>query len=193
MVGVRGSISKILFPIYERCAELETDAFWKQFFSDLSKGKTPRTLFISQNGDIYKYRKASKLLVSSSKSPEEIIADSKSVLSRVIGKTSEKLIPIEPIIYDKWNSVRKKSMKDFFILEYVDSQIKNCGISLREAKIMYKKILSMTNLGLCSIDFRDGHVTDIRESQSQICSPQPQEKANSGYLITNFWRSRKSW
>jgi len=84
MVGVRGSISKISFPVYERCSELETEPFWKQFFSDLSKGKTPRSLFIAQNGDIYKYRKASKLLVSSSKSPEEIITDSKSILAKVI-------------------------------------------------------------------------------------------------------------
>jgi hypothetical protein len=190
---VRGSISKILFPVYERCSEIETDAFWKQFFSDLSKGKTPRSLFISQNGDIYKYRKASKLLVSSSKSPEEIITDSKSILARVIGKTSERLIPLEPIIYDKWNSVRKKSMKDFFILEYVDFQMKNYGISFKEAKMMYKKILSMTNLGLCSIEFRDGHVIDVKELESQICLPQPQEKTNPGYLMANFWRSKKSW
>jgi hypothetical protein len=194
MVGVRGSISKISFPVYERCSELETEPFWKQFFSDLSKGKTPRSLFIAQNGDIYKYRKASKLLVSSSKSPEEIIADSKSSLARVIGKTSEKLIPLEPITYDKWNSVRKKSMKDFFILEYVDSQMKNDGIPLKEARTMYRKILSMTSLGLCSIEFENGRVVNVKELESQQSSaPQQQEKANPDYLIANFWRSKKSW
>jgi len=192
--GVRGSISKVLFPVYEKCSELENDPFWKQFFSDLSKGKTPRSLFIAQNGDVYKYRKASKLLVSSSKTPEEIIADSKSILAKVIGKTSEKLIPLEPVVYDKWNSVRKKSMKDFFILEYVDFKMKDCGISLKDAKMLYKKILSMASLGLCSIEFKDGHVVDVKELELQSSAPQFQEKtANSGYLMANFWRSKKSY
>jgi hypothetical protein len=199
---VRGSISKIMFPVYERCAELESDPFWKQFFSDLSKGKTPRSLFISQNGDIYKYRKASKLLVSSSKTPEEIITESKSVLARVIGKTSDKIVPLEPIIYDKWNSVRKKSMKDFFILEYVDSQMKNdeSGMTLKDARMLYKKIISMTNLGLCSVEFKNGRVTGIKESIPTNTANTTTTTANSqekqpltGYLVANFWRAKKSW
>ena len=85
-------------------------------------------------------------------------------------------------------------MKDFFILEYVDSQMKNSELALKDARMLYKKIVSMTNLGLCSIEFKNDHVTGIKEfksSQSQLTLQENQPII--GYLVANFWRSKKSW
>ena len=43
---MRGSIAKLTFPIYEKCAHLVNDEFWCQIFKDLSVGKSPISILI---------------------------------------------------------------------------------------------------------------------------------------------------
>ena len=85
-------------PIYGKCAELETNMFWRQFFLEASQGRTQRSLFIDSNGNIYKFnkRKNQKPLLSiDEKSPEEIINGAKEFLSKIIGKSGRELLPQE--------------------------------------------------------------------------------------------------
>ena len=69
----------LIFPIYLQCSEIEADSFWKQFFLHLSFGPSPRCLFISTDGNIFKLDQK-KPLVLKDKKPEEIINEAKAGL-----------------------------------------------------------------------------------------------------------------
>jgi hypothetical protein len=52
-------LSHVVYPIYEKCAEIETEIFWKQLLFNF-QGNTPRSLSITKEG-IYKcIRKSTK-------------------------------------------------------------------------------------------------------------------------------------
>lgn len=45
---IRGK-KELLYPIFEECSNLITDEYWKSFYEDLSFGKTPKCLYISND------------------------------------------------------------------------------------------------------------------------------------------------
>ena len=49
---IRGSIAKVLYPVFIDCAQFESDPFWKDFYLNLSKGKTVRSLSVSKKWNI---------------------------------------------------------------------------------------------------------------------------------------------
>src|ERR1700690_3860665 len=49
-VRIRGK-KEVLYPIFEECSNIVSDEYWKSFYDELSYGKTPKSLYIS-NGTI---------------------------------------------------------------------------------------------------------------------------------------------
>jgi hypothetical protein len=213
---VRSKYSRISHPIYERCSEIEQNRFWKQFFLDLSHGKVPRSLFIMPNGNILKYKKSVELVSilddSGAPKPAHVLAsDVKDALKCVgIGPYKEnKLEQRKAIAYDRWNSIRKKFVKDFYILLFAS----NLQGSIVERQMAYQRICRALTLGIITnqdIEFRHGEIENINikdldfllestdislrgeiEDKLEKCFRKNSPSIPKGfYLMENFWKSR---
>jgi hypothetical protein len=187
---MRNSIAKLLFPVWNQCAELEHEEFWRQLFNNFSVGKSPRSLSISGKGEIYKFTKPPtkpKLLISISTQPEKIITDSKKILSKIIGKQTETLLPISVPVYKSWNSIRKRNIREILILEYLSGMLQHK--SIKELRILYKMYLSYLDLGIACVDFQQGKIKNIEQASFQ--KEKPDSPKPVGLLVSNFWRAKR--
>lgn len=68
---IRGK-KELLYPIFEKCSNIVTDEYWKSFYEDLSFGKTPKCLYIS-NDTIYTTNKKKSFTYSFVNKDEHVI------------------------------------------------------------------------------------------------------------------------
>jgi hypothetical protein len=161
----------ISHPVYETCSRCEPNGFWKMFFLNLAHRKTPKCLFITQDGSLLKYKKSallSTLLVSvidENGVPKSatVLADEvkKAVKSVGICPKKENKLEQHKIVYDTWKSIRNKGVKDFYILQYVS----NLQGSAVERKMTYHRLLFEIMLGNITskdIVFVDGKIKNIK-------------------------------
>ena len=179
--------SQIKYPIFQQCSQIEQDVFFKQLFENLSKGIAPRNITISEKG-IYKFKKGCKnpkLLVDSNQSVEQVIAQSKQVLPKVLGIGIEELKPEEYIPPEKFSTIRKKAVREILILQSI-SKLK---MPFQEKRFLFKKCLSLLQLDMLSVVYENGCVK--RMTQKENCSKK-QEKTQcplpNSLLMSNFYR-----
>jgi hypothetical protein len=95
----------------------------------------------------------------------------------------EKLFPT------RTTSIRKKGVGDFYIIDSLSKMISEKKVTIKQAKSPYKKILSLIDFDMCSIEFRNNCITIITETDGLCLSPKiKKETTRNGYLIANFWR-----
>jgi len=191
MTKIRGSLANTKFPIFEECSNLTTDDFWKSIFKQFSTGRCPRNLRIDQKGNIFKYRKSNDALIMiENSSPEEIINKCMTVLPNLIGKKDDDLKPMEAPVYSSWKEIRKVAVKDFYLLLYLNGLLEKGTLNLKQAKNKYREVWSYLTLGLKTVVFENNCIVGIIDSKPH--STPPEKTYGTGYLIANFWRSRKS-
>ncbi len=120
-------IKDIIYPFFLYCTKYTTDEYWKNIFEDLSFGETPHNVFISKNmiqsiikGKEFVYK------INPTEDPEKIYKDLRSILSdkmNILSPTelqkNKNLIPKTKTTIDKWSNIKKKTIKDILLSNYV--------------------------------------------------------------------------
>lgn len=163
---------ELIYPCFLSCTEFTEDDYWKNIFEDLSFGITPSGTYISK-----------KYIISNVKNKEfvykiNIEMDSETIFWDVYNLFSDKLglksvqeieeykntIDSSEIIFNSWNSIKKKSIRDSIIINYVTEQSAKYNLS----RIKTRELLNMINLGILlkfisnkNILYEDGVIHDI--------------------------------
>lgn len=126
------TLKPIINPIFEKCAELTDDNFWKGIFMDCARGKFPRGFTFKNN--LICFRKASKMTrLEVSASPMQAFQESKEFFQKFGGLLSEKdQLKLKQLEEEKllqeaifneditWKDVKSEKFKDILIIEFIE-------------------------------------------------------------------------
>ena len=148
----------ILYPIFSECKRYTTDDFWKNLFDDLSIGKCPKSIYIS-NDIIYSSNKKKGfsyiIPTDNTKTPKEVFTELRELLinntsicsSLDVSKKKEEIRKKqeEEILDDisdetTWSEIRKKNTREIFIIKFVIRMKKKYKLDWCSARHLYSLI-----------------------------------------------------
>lgn len=163
---------ELLYPCFLTCVEYTDDEYWRNIFEDLAFGITPQGTYISKNYLISNMKnKEFVYKINRDIDSETIFFDVYTLLSEKFGLKS--LAEIEEyknsieseMTFSSWNSIKKKSIRDSIIMNYVNAKSEEYSFSTQTSK----KLLNTINLGLMlkfitikNIDYENGVITHIK-------------------------------
>lgn len=179
MNGKTARTATTLYPILGECGDICTDDFWKHFYRDLSVGKTPRGIYIS-NGTVHTSNKRGGFSYSiTDKAPAVIVRELHHLLTthtsicsrRDVNKKRRFIEELEEELdqYDhgKWTSIKRKSVRQVLIINFVIELERQYSLGWPKTVAAYRTVLdafeSKTHTSK-DIDYRDGkirHIADI--------------------------------
>lgn len=181
--SIKRSKKEIIYPILQECTELTTDEFWRQFYDDLSCGKSSKGVYIS-NGIIQTSNKRNGFTYSiTDKAPEVIVKELHHLLTSFTSICSKKdmskkkqiIKEIEDELdeYDKskWTTIKRKNVRNMLMVNYAITLHKKYNLSWKATINAYKTIYnSFENKTHCSKDvtYENGkirHINDIEISE----------------------------
>lgn len=146
--------NNILYPIFSQCIRFTTDEFWKNLFEELSYGKCPKSIYISNN-TIYSSNKRKGfsyiIPMDENKTPKEVVVEIRSLLmtntsicssTDVSLKKEELKIKQQDEITNEttWSEIRKKSLREIFIVKFTVRMKKRYKLSWLSARHLYSLI-----------------------------------------------------
>jgi hypothetical protein len=162
---------ELLYPCFLTCVEYTEDDYWRNIFEDLSFGITPQGTYISKNYLISNVKnKEFVYKINPDIDSETIFTDMYNLLSEKLGLKS--LMEIEDyknsieseITFNSWNSIKKKSIKDSIIMNYVNVKSEENNLTTQTSK----RLLNTINLGIMlkfitikHIDYENGVINNI--------------------------------
>jgi len=210
---------EILYPILKECSLVVKDKFWKQFYEDLSSGKSTKGIFIS-NGTIQSSNKRNgfSYTISNDKAPEIIVKELHYLItthtnicsSRDINQKRNIIVELEEELqaYDnsEWTSIKRKSIRDILIVNYAIKLNKKYNLDWNSTISAYHTILNaFENKTHTSKDvvFSKGkiqHIYDIEfsEIEKKILNKRKLEKDkfevqednhNTGIILQNLFEN----
>lgn len=147
----KNSKSSVQYPIFNDCIRYTSDEFWKNLFEDLSIGKCPKCIYIS-NDTIYSSnkRKGFSYIIpqQGSRSAKEVFTELRELLISntsicssidVSIKNKEIRKQKEDEITNKttWSEIRKKNMREIFIIKFVVRMKKKYKLDWDQARNLY--------------------------------------------------------
>ncbi len=142
---------ELIYPCFLTCVEYTDDDYWRNIFEDLSFGITPQGTYISKNYLISNIKtKEFVYKINSEIDPEIIFQDIYTLLSEKFGLKSLNEIECyknsieSEMIFNSWNSIKKKSIKDSIIMNYVNVKSEEHNFTTQTSK----KLINTINLGI---------------------------------------------
>lgn len=207
----------IIYPIFLECCNY-TDNYWSQIFEDLAYCKCPYGSYINKNFLCCNFRgKEFTYSIDTEKDPQIIYQEVYNLLYNKLGLTSnkqrlDKLKTIEDADsdwkYKKWNTIKKKNVRDILIDNYIIEMKKthnlDNGNTLRLKNIILSGLLFKT-INSKDIDYSDGivnKITGINFAQNQLLidpsitefSPTPGGEKNTNRIrrkkLADLWITR---
>jgi hypothetical protein len=144
----------ILYPVFVKCTQYTTDEFWKNLFDNLSVGKCPKSIYIS-NGTIYSSNKRKGFSyiiptsnVSGLNDPQNIFIELRELLIRNTSICSSIDVSIkkkeirekqEDDITDTttWSEIRKKNLREIFIIKFIVRMKKKYKFDWNKSRDLY--------------------------------------------------------
>lgn len=140
----------ISYPIFLSCRECTNDVYWKKIFENMAFGITPRGVYFKDN-TIYSITKKKEFNYSfEDKSPEEIFKDIHEILSVSYGLKSRGDLSKKRELFeefqrshaarkaeDVWSKIKKKSLRDNLIQDYVLNCRKLYSLSDSDTRRLY--------------------------------------------------------
>jgi hypothetical protein len=144
----------ILYPIFAKCTNYTTDEFWKNLFDNLSIGKCPKSIYIS-NCTIYSSNKRKGFSyiiptsdVSGSDNPENIFTELRELLISNTSICSSTDVSIKKKeIREKqedditntttWSEIRKKNLREILIIKFVVRMKKKYKFDWKKSRDLY--------------------------------------------------------
>lgn len=169
-------ISKeIIYPIFLECCQFSTDTFWENIFEDLAYGKTPYGTYISKDFLCCSYKDKEFSYKIERKNPEQIYNEVYNLLTKKIGILSNKEKAMKRVDFHKiedqikegrkkWNSIRKKNVKDLLIENFVITMKNKHNLSIKQTRYLLSIIFIAMVFKVITakdIDYRDGKIHNI--------------------------------
>lgn len=162
---------ELLYPCFLTCLEYIEDDYWKNIFEDLAFAITPQGTYISKNYLISNIKtKEFVYKINPEIDSETIFMDVYTLLSDKLGLKS--LNEIEEYknnldletTYNSWNSIKKKSIKDSIIMNYVNTKSEEHNFTTQSSK----RLLNTINLGIMlkfitskNISYENGSINSV--------------------------------
>lgn len=178
--------SMIIYPIFLECCKYTNDDFWGNIFEQLSYGKCPSCFYIS--GDtIYSSnkKKSFSFIINNGKHPRDIfeelrelvmtntslcsVMDTKEKRDKISAKVNKDEITDNTC----WTEIRKKNLKEIFIIKYVIRMKTKYKLSWELARELYSIIqigLITKTQGSKDIKFNNRRIQSINGIEyDKIC------------------------
>lgn len=162
----------LVYPCFLSCTEYTEDEYWKNIFEDLAFAITPQGAYISKHYIISNTKnKEFVYKINIDLDPETIFIDIYNLFSEKLGIKSvqeiedyKNSIDSSELVFNSWNSIKKKSIRDSIILDYVTKKSDEYNLSRAKAK----ELLNTINLGILlkfisnkHIHYDDNEIKDI--------------------------------
>lgn len=142
------------YPCFLSCSEWADDEYWKNVFEDLAFGITPSGVYISKDY-IISHGKSREFVykINPDTEPAILYTDIYGLFSEKLGLKSAQdtetyrasvIEDANEMVFDSWNSIKKKSVKDAVILNYVTRMSIEHGLSTRKTR----ELLNAVNLSI---------------------------------------------
>jgi hypothetical protein len=171
---------EIKYPKLFECSQLEQDDYWKQFFENLSRGKSIKKLLLTDTNIEITQKNKSVVYVYKDKTPETILIECKELIRQKLHLHSKKDIYNNQQKWtseqnelnnltqqDDWKKIRNKNMRYFLIMKYAIQTKNTKNINWKIANKFFKTIIdALYNIHTHkSIDvvMQNGVITNIKD------------------------------
>lgn len=164
----------LVYPCFLTCAECTDDEYWKNVFEDLAFSITPHGVYISKDY-IISHIKSKEFVykINTDADPDTLFADIYGLFSEKLGIKSNQeteecrntiLEDTNELVFDSWNSIKRKSVRDSVILNYVAKKSTEYKLSIRKTR----ELLNAINLNILlkfvsnrQVQYENGDIVDI--------------------------------
>ncbi len=140
----------ITYPIFFACRDCTTDPFWQRIFENLAYGETPRGIYFKET-NLYSITKKKEFnYCFNNKDVDSIYKNIHYFFSEVYGLKSKGDMTKKKEIFeefqkvnstrrsdDLWNKIKRKSLKDNLIQDYVLDSQKEYNLSENDTRKLY--------------------------------------------------------
>lgn len=181
---------EVIYPVLAECSLLIKDEFWKQFYEDLSLGKSTKGIYIT-NGNIHTSNKRNGFTYNiSDKDPEVILTELHHLLlshtsihsCKDINRKRQIIDEIEEEFkcYDKgkWTSIKRKNIRSMCILNYAISLRKKYDLTWPATINAYRRIVM-------AFEYKTHNSKDVEYSNGVITNIDDIEISEDGKEIIN--------
>jgi hypothetical protein len=176
--------------LYE-CSLIEQDDYWKQFFENLSRGKSIKKLVLSDTNLEIVQKGKSIVYVYKDKIPETILVECKELIRQKLHLHSKKDIynnqqrwttdqnELNTLTQqDDWKKIRNKNMRYFLIMKYAIQTKNTKNLNWKIANCLFKTIIDALYLihthKSVDIMMQNGVITNIKDivisDKSVVCN-----------------------
>lgn len=163
---------ELVYPCFLTCLEYTEDDYWKNIFEDLSFGITPQGTYITKNYLISNVKTREFVYKINPENDSELLFwDIYTLFSEKLGLKSlneveefKNSIDSSEMIFNSWNSIKKKSIRDSIIMNYVNTKAEQYNFTNKKTR----EFLNTINLGLMlklintkNIHYDNGVIYDI--------------------------------
>jgi hypothetical protein len=144
----------IIYPIFIECLKYTDDIFWKNIFEELSYGKCPYGIYISNNYICCNYKdKKFSYKIDESKYSVDIYNELVAILKYKFGLLSkydklqknklflQKQDELIDTLNNNWSNIKKKNIKLILLEKFIINKSNSYNLNMSQSKELYNKIL----------------------------------------------------
>lgn len=152
---------EVIHPIFDECAKAVNDDYWRDIFSDASKGVFPRAFSYINNYLVYRYGNQ-KIRMEVPENIREAISACRSFFQEHGAIYSEDEIENAGINYSnetekmEWKKIKSNKIRKFLINCYIDTLISQYQLSVNEQK----NLRTLVHLALLRSEIDKTHIED---------------------------------
>jgi hypothetical protein len=168
----------VVYPIFIECMQYSRDIFWKNTFEELSYGRCPYGIYVSNNNICcnYKDKKFCYNIYNQTNSEniyEDILhlfKDKFGLLSKTDKLMKNKLFiqrqdEINNILNSNWSNIKRKNIRVMLIEKFVINKSKQYTLNLSQSRNLYNQIvlgLLFKTIHKNSIVYEDKNIKEIK-------------------------------
>lgn len=164
----------LVYPAFLACTDFTEDDFWKSVFEELAFGVCPSLTYINKGYLMCNARgKEFVYKINAELDPETLFGDVYGLLTEKLGLKSTREIEEhkqavdshQETVYTAWSNIKKKSIRDTIILQFVVEQTEKFQLSSQQSRELFRLI----NMGVLlkfivskHISLKDGRIEYIQ-------------------------------
>ena len=166
---------ELIHPVFLRCCQLTPDLFWQCVFENLAYGNAPYGTYVHKGSLCCRIRGSRFSYKIGSKSPDQLYAEVRSLLTEKRGMTSpsenaarardmEASDKRERESHLSWSCIKRKSVRQLYLELFVASSKEKYGLSPEKTRQLSAAIAmgrSFKLISQSSVVFEDGAVSEI--------------------------------
>lgn len=144
----------ILYPIFIECLKYTDDIFWQNIFEELSYGRCPYGIYISNHYICCNYKdKKFSYKIDQNKDPDIVFNELENILKTKFGLLSkhdklqknklfvQKQVELTDTLNNEWCNIKKKNIKLILLEKFIISKTNMFDLSVQQSKDLYNKII----------------------------------------------------